>query len=261
MGKYQPFHDLPAAQFEALVRDIAERGVLLPIIVDEDDKTIDGHQRRKAAAEAGVECPRVVVDGLSEDEKKQLAITLNLFRRHLSGTERSKALADLANLGLSTRRMADLLGMSKSTVHRDLTELSQTGQLENRPDRVEGADGKSRPASMPPRDIDPDTGEIVDDQATDTPESPTTGGGDASAPDDEPASLPPTPPVDPTLGYRARSTAERSKVRDGLLTLDADRVIETTDDPKAWLDFISDARGWLDKLEAAAAGPRLKAVQ
>lgn len=165
MGKYQPFNDLPAAQFTALVSDIAKRGVLLPILVDENGKTIDGHQRRKAAAEAGVECPRVVVEGLSEDEKQTLAITLNLFRRHLVGVERSAALQKLANLGMSTRHMGSLLGLSKSTVHRELEGV----------DRPEVTDslGRTQPASKTPKDvshlghvseppegIDPETGEV-----------------------------------------------------------------------------------------------------
>lgn len=160
MGKYQPFTDLPAAQFQALVDDVARRGVLLPIIVDENDATIDGHQRRRAAAEAAVDCPRIVVAGLTEAEKHELAITLNLFRRHLVGVERSQALQKLANLGLSVRRIGEALNMSKSAVHRDLTQLSHAGQLE-RPERVEGADGKSRPATMPRR-VDPETGEITE---------------------------------------------------------------------------------------------------
>lgn len=171
MGKYQPFNDLPAAQFQALVTDIEARGVILPIIVDENDKTIDGHQRRRAAAEAGVECPKVVVEGLSEDEKQTLALTLNLFRRHLAGVERAKALQQLANLGMSTRRMADVLGVSKSTVHRDLADVE-------RPETVTDSLGRQQPSTKPERDVsqmghvaeppagvDPKTGEITDEEA------------------------------------------------------------------------------------------------
>lgn len=93
-------------------------------------------------------------------------------------------------------------------------------------------------------------------------ESPTTaGGGGVPAPDDEPAPPPPVPPVDPAAGYRARATAERSRVRDGLLTLDPARVLETTDAPKEWADLSQDLHRWLDTLDAALAGPRLKAVR
>lgn len=277
MGKYQPFNDLPAAQFSGLVDDIAKRGVLLPILVDEDDKTIDGHQRRKAAAEAGVDCPKVVVEGLSEDEKQTLAITLNLFRRHLAGVERTKALQQLANLGMSTRRMADVLGLSKSTVHRDIGELSQMGQLD-RPERVEGADGKSRPATMPertpPPDVDPETGEVLSptgdteapsgsDQSDPTSDAAGPGDDDAEQETSDPSPAPKVapPPVDPILGYRATATAARSKVRDSLLTLDPARVIRTADEHDHWREFSKDVRAWLDALDADLEGPRLKAVQ
>lgn len=183
MTRYQPFNDLPAAQFQGLVDDISKRGVLLPIIVDENGQTIDGHQRRRAAAEAGVECPQVVVEGLTDSEKETLALVVNLYRRHLSGVERSKAIQQLVNLGMSTRRMADVLGVSKSTVHNDLRELSNSGQLEDRPERVESADGKSRPASMPkrpPKNVDPETGEIV--AGEDRPSATGSGAGEDVAP-------------------------------------------------------------------------------
>lgn len=265
MGRYQPFNDLPAAQFQGLVDDIAKRGVLLPILVDEDDKTIDGHQRRKAAAEAGVECPKVVVEGLTEDEKQTLALTLNLFRRHLAGVERAKALQQLANLGLSTRRLADLLGVSKSTVHNDLQQLSNSGQL-TRPERVEGADGKSRPATMPertpPPNVEPTTGEIVEEEGM--PPATGSGAGEDVAPGqtrEASSPSPSVPPVDPVLGYRARATTVRSQVRDNLLTLDPERVVETSDDPQSWAEFSSSLHGWLDRFDAALAGPKLKAVQ
>lgn len=69
MSKYQHFHDLAAGQYERLKADIKARGILLPILVDEAGKTIDGHQRRQVAAELGIECPSVTVEGLTEEEK------------------------------------------------------------------------------------------------------------------------------------------------------------------------------------------------
>lgn len=270
MARYQPFNDLPSAQFQGLVEDIRRQGVLLPILVDEDDKTIDGHQRRRAAAEAGVECPRIVVEGLSEEEKLTLALTLNLFRRHLAGVERSKALQQLANLGLSTRRMADITGLSKSTVHRDIGELSQMGQLD-RPERVQGADGKSRPATMPeretpPANVDPETGEIT-----------TTSGSDQSAPsadaagpgDDEQDASPapsPAPKVAPnrTLALMADLSRLRADAAKWMAFDCHQEVIdsmsqEQRDDYRRFLlSMFSHVSATLDYLDAPT---RLKAVQ
>lgn len=272
MGTYQPFYDLPAAQFQALVNDVAARGVLLPIIVDEAGRVIDGHQRRRAAAEVGVECPKVVVAGLTEDEKQTLALTLNLFRRHLSGTERSRALQQLANLGLSTRRMADILGVSKSTVHNDLRQLSNSGQLSDRPDRVRGADGKSRPATMPERppvDVDPETGEIVSGGAGDReepvadvgPASPpgtsSSGGGSPAAPvpsnGDSPSVLPVETPGHADAGYRERASRVHASTRSSLLALDPERVALVVDpgDRGAWLALAGDLTAWAASLTAA----------
>lgn len=146
--RYQPFNDLPAAQYQGLLDDIAKRGIVEPIVVDENDVTIDGHQRRKAAADLHIECPRRVVEGLSEDEKQSLAIALNLYRRHLVGVERSKALQQLANLGMSVRRISDLTGTPKSTVHDALAQVSGSGHLED-------------PPATPPAGVDPETGEVV----------------------------------------------------------------------------------------------------
>lgn len=121
MSRFQPFNDLPASQQEALKRDVEVRGIVNPILVDENDKTIDGHQRRKVAAELGIDCPRIVLTGLSDDEKMSLAIALNTFRRHLTGVERSKALQQMAQLGMSVRRIAEATGIPKSTVQRDIS--------------------------------------------------------------------------------------------------------------------------------------------
>lgn len=256
MTRYQPFNDLPAAQFQALVKDVERNGVLIPIVVDENDRTIDGHQRRRAAAEAHVDCPRIVIAGLDEDEKRNLAITLNLFRRHLSGVERSKALQELANLGMSTRRIGEALGMPKSTVHDSLRQLSGSGQLD-RPERVEGADGKSRPATMPKR-VDAETGEIL--SGTDQSAPADAAGPEKGAPKTREVPTP-APKVGGAEGYRATATSHRDRTRQGLLTLDPERVVKTADEPDHWRQFSEDMRRWLDDLDGHLAGPRLKVAK
>ena len=52
--KYQVLPDMPSEQFEALKADIAERGVLVPIDVDEQGHILDGHHRYRACVELGV---------------------------------------------------------------------------------------------------------------------------------------------------------------------------------------------------------------
>lgn len=146
MTRFQPFNDLAASQFELLKKDVEQRGIVNPILVDEDGQTIDGHQRRRVAAELGIDCPRIVLRGLSDDEKMSLAIALNLFRRHLSGVERSTAIQKMSHLGMSVRRIAEATGVSKSQVHRDLAGV---------------------PCGTPaaPDNVDPETGELSDAEA------------------------------------------------------------------------------------------------
>lgn len=176
-GRYQPFYDLPAAQYEALKADIEAHGVLVPIVVDEDDVTIDGHQRRRACAELGIACPRDIRTGLTEEDKQNLAVALNAFRRHLSGTERANAVQQLRNIGWSTRRIGEQVGIShqavqkhlksggnlvatsdeppssKDTVHRSLaspvSNETPPPNVDPALETVKGRDGKSYPASRP----------------------------------------------------------------------------------------------------------------
>jgi len=46
--KYQVMPDLTPIEYEALKADIAERGVLIPVEVDENGQLLDGHHRVRA---------------------------------------------------------------------------------------------------------------------------------------------------------------------------------------------------------------------
>src|SRR5699024_9413435 len=67
---------------------IKAEGVLEPIHVDEEGVVIDGHHRSKIANELGIPCPVIAHDDLSESQKRSLAFTLNLKRRHLNREQR-----------------------------------------------------------------------------------------------------------------------------------------------------------------------------
>ena len=84
-GKYQVMPNMPPEQFEALKADIAERGVLVPIDVDEQGHILDGHHRYRACAELGLtDFPTIVRPGLSEEERRIFARKNNMLRRHLT---------------------------------------------------------------------------------------------------------------------------------------------------------------------------------
>src|SRR5262249_60791522 len=74
--------DMSPAEFEAKA-DIVERGVVVPIDVDESGEILDGHHRYRAWAELhkNEPPPTIVRDGLSEAEKRAFARKNNILEK------------------------------------------------------------------------------------------------------------------------------------------------------------------------------------
>ena len=144
---YQLFPDMPPEQFEALKADIAERGIVTPIDVDEDGNILDGHHRARAWQELqkNEELPTVVRAGLSEDEKRTFARKANVLRRHLTRDQLreliEQQLRDTPNFANS--RIAQSLGVDDKTVASSRERLEATSEIP-RFDKLVGADGKAR---------------------------------------------------------------------------------------------------------------------
>lgn len=125
-GPYQLLPPLADDEFAALKADIVGRGVLVPIEVDQTGAVLDGHHRLRAWCELRAEgvripdYPRVVRRFETEDAKVEHALVLNTARRHLPVAGRRQLVIDLADRGLSGRRIAELLGVHHRTVGRDL---------------------------------------------------------------------------------------------------------------------------------------------
>lgn len=140
---YQLLPELSPSQFAALKADIAQRGVLVPIELDELGQVLDGHHRLRAWRELRAEgvrlpqYPRAVRRFPDEDAKIAHTLHLNLSRRHLDRKERAALVAGLRRRRWSHRRVADLLGVSHATVARDLAAGTDVP-----PTHIEGADGK-----------------------------------------------------------------------------------------------------------------------
>lgn len=90
---------LSTEEFEALKSDIKERGVLQPILVDEDDNILDGHNRYRIDKNA----PRKVVAGLSELEKQAFVLSSNTKRRNLSPEQKAEIRRVQRELALKLR--------------------------------------------------------------------------------------------------------------------------------------------------------------
>ena len=108
--KYQVMPDMPPEQFEALKADIAERGVLVPIDVDEHGHILDGHHRYRACMELGLtDFPTIVRPGLDEEGRRIFARKSNMLRRHLSRKQVRELIAERAVYEKAKRKFDRLM--------------------------------------------------------------------------------------------------------------------------------------------------------
>ncbi len=143
--KYQVMPPLAEEEYEALKADIAQRGVQVPVEYDEDGNILDGYHRVRACQELGItDWPKVVRRGLTEEQKFEHALALNLHRRHLTREQRRELVVRLRQQGWSLRRIAERLGVHHDTVREDLLGVGNPT-----PATVTGADGKQYPATKP----------------------------------------------------------------------------------------------------------------
>ena len=84
--KYQLLPDLLPEEYDLLKASIADHGVEVPIIVDQEGNIIDGIHRQRACDELGINCPREVRHFETEAEKFELILRLNCRRRQLNRT-------------------------------------------------------------------------------------------------------------------------------------------------------------------------------
>jgi ParB-like chromosome segregation protein Spo0J len=150
---YQLLPDLSSEEFKALKTDIAASGVRVPVVIDaETGAVVDGHHRIKAVEELRAEglkvpdYPRQVIRFPDDEERASFVLAANLFRRHLTKTQRRELVTNLRSKGWSLRRISDALGIGPATVHRDLG-TDPDGAV---PERIVGKDGRSQPAKRPP---------------------------------------------------------------------------------------------------------------
>ena len=83
------FPALGASELDELVDDIRRNGVREPIVLYEG-KILDGRNRAKAAAIAGIELPTVLFDPKTAGcSPAEFVISMNLVRRHLTPSQKS----------------------------------------------------------------------------------------------------------------------------------------------------------------------------
>lgn len=127
-------HQLPLAtddEYESLKSSIARHGVEYPIIVDEQGGIIDGRLRRRACRELGIDCPTMVVGKLSLEQKRQLALELNLCRRQVGLPAKRQVATTLLRQTpwLADRLIGRQSGLDHKTVGAIRHEIQAGGEI------------------------------------------------------------------------------------------------------------------------------------
>jgi hypothetical protein len=151
---YQVLGPLSEEAYQALKEDIAENGVIVAVVTDEDGTIIDGYHRVQAYDELFAEgritggYPVDVRRGLTEDQKWDLAWRLNMQRRHLTSEQKREAIARKlkASPAWADNRVAQLLGVDGKTVRSVRTSLEIRKEIPT-VELLEGKDGKYYPRS------------------------------------------------------------------------------------------------------------------
>ncbi|WP_165847842.1 ParB/RepB/Spo0J family partition protein [Ammonifex thiophilus] len=141
---------LPDELWQKLVEDIRENGILNPLIVAPDYTVLAGHLRLEAAKEAGLTRVPVVIRDIDPESEEAVSLLIrdNLLRRQLSDMQVARLIRKLKELRgvrrggdrrsdeaksngkvcrlieaesksqFETLKIAQMLGMSKATLHR-----------------------------------------------------------------------------------------------------------------------------------------------
>ena len=159
---FQHLPPLTPEEYSALEASILEYGILSPVITDENGVILDGHHRSRIAAEHSLSCPKQIVYGKTDTEKRTMALSLNLDRRHLNREQKRALVAESvkADPQMADNVHAKRTGSSDKTVTSIREELEATSEIPKF-DKTIGADGKERPARRSaPANVNTDTGEI-----------------------------------------------------------------------------------------------------
>jgi ParB-like chromosome segregation protein Spo0J len=154
-NEYQVLPPLSDEEYQALKEDMAENGMLVPVVQDTAGNIIDGHHRVRAYQELLAEgraaggFPTVERSGLPTEEKRDLAWRLNMQRRHLNRAQKHEAIERKLKESpeWADNRIAKLLGVDGKTVR--LARVMLEGRKEiAKLEKLVGADGKEYPREL-----------------------------------------------------------------------------------------------------------------
>lgn len=189
-SKYQLFPDPSPEEDQVLLTSIRQHGVLNAIIKDEQGNTIEGHRRERIATTLCIPCPSIVHTFTTEQEKYQFALEANQARRHhLTQDQKRQVIAAYLQRDpeISNNWMAEILGVSDTTVKEVRKELEATSQI-GKLAKLRGKDGKKRSAKKKPARSKPTAGKAANQKDTTTADP-----ANGKQPTDESAAISPTP--------------------------------------------------------------------
>lgn len=117
--KYQVMPDLAEGEYKELMEDIKSRGVQVAVEYDDEGNVLDGHHRIKICGELGItDFPKIIRNGMNEDEKLTHIRKLNMARRQLTQVQRRELIATELKQApeKSDRQIAKGLGVDHKTV-------------------------------------------------------------------------------------------------------------------------------------------------
>ena len=154
-NRYQVMPPLTDEEYRALKEDIAENGVMVPVVQDTEGNIIDGHHRVRAYQELAAEgraaggYPIAERSGLTTDEKRDLAWRLNMQRRHLNQAQKHAAIERKLKESpeWADNRIAKLLGVDGKTVRFARVQLEGRKEIAKLTKLI-GSDGKEYPRQL-----------------------------------------------------------------------------------------------------------------
>jgi ParB-like chromosome segregation protein Spo0J len=84
------FYDLDPKKYEALKEYIKKKGILKPLVLNNDYELLAGHQRIRIARELGIKKVKVIILNLDREEQVEYLINDNVLTRTLTPSEIAK---------------------------------------------------------------------------------------------------------------------------------------------------------------------------
>lgn len=223
---------LTESERQELKNSIEKYGVKQEVIVDASDGIIDGIHRVRIVAELGYPTiPTRMVDGLNEEQKRLLCVSLNVARRHLTEQERQQLVEarrqrvkKARRAGKSLRTIADEEGVSHEQIRKDLASDSVVNPLTPAENEQGCNDSPASPGEQPAPNAPEQLPSTHEPEPEPTPAGDSATDGPPQKPVEGPGPVPETIQGRDGKRYPRRKKASRGS-RDSFLDSDESRIM------------------------------------